>query len=283
MTTVYKLGGFVLGLLAVFGVALGAGRLVGPSAIAAPTEEHGDGGHSSEEVSTVPGGLQIAQDGYRLQLIDTAPQSFSFRLLGPDGSAVTSYTTTHDKDLHLILVRRDLSGFQHLHPAMAADGVWSLPLEVAEPGQYRVFADFQPAARNDNLVLGADVVIAGDYQPGALPAPQRSSTVDGYTVTVAGDLEAGKLSKLTLTVKQGDTEVTDLEPYLGAFGHLVALRGGDLAYLHVHPEESTAAGPRIVFYAEVPSAGDYRLYLDFQHGGVVRTAEFTMTAHGKEG
>ncbi|MEV6492826.1 hypothetical protein AB0M20_30025 [Actinoplanes sp. NPDC051633] len=66
--------------------------------------------------------------------------------------------------------------------------------------------------------------------------------------------------------------VTDLQPYLGAYGHLVALRHGDLAYLHVHPDGTpgdgrTAAGPGIIFHADVPSAGAYRLYLDFQHAG----------------
>jgi hypothetical protein len=79
--------------------------------------------------------------------------------------------------------------------------------------------------------------------------------------------------------------VTDLQPYLAAYGHLVALREGDLAYLHVHPEGTpgdgkTAAGPGIGFVAEVPSAGGYRLFLDFQHDGVVRTAEFTVDTAG---
>jgi hypothetical protein len=77
--------------------------------------------------------------------------------------------------------------------------------------------------------------------------------------------------------------VTDLQPYLAAYGHLVALRQGDLAYLHVHPDGEpgdgrTQAGPAIVFHTVAPSAGTYRLYLDFQHEGVVRTAELTMTA-----
>jgi hypothetical protein len=69
---------------------------------------------------------------------------------------------------------------------------------------------------------------------------------------------------------------------------LVALRAGDLAYLHVHPDGSpgdgvTESGPQVVFFAEVPSAGRYRLYLDFKHQGVVRTAEFAVTASGRNG
>lgn len=90
-------------------------------------------------------------------------------------------------------------------------------------------------------------------------------------------------SELTLTVSRDGVPVTDLQPYLAAYGHLVALRAGDLAYLHVHPAGApgdgvTPAGPGITFAATAPSAGEYRLFLDFKHAGVVRTAEFTVTA-----
>ena len=122
-----------------------------------------------------------------------------------------------------------------------------------------------------------------------LPPPALTSAVGEYRVTLTGELVPGTTSKLTLTVDKGGVPVTDLQPYLAAYGHLVALRQGDLAYLHVHPDGEpgdgkTKPGPNIVFYAEVPSAGTYRLYLDFKHGDVVRTAEFTVVAgeHGHE-
>jgi hypothetical protein len=115
----------------------------------------------------------------------------------------------------------------------------------------------------------------------------RTAEVDGYTVTLEGDLIAGADARLTLSVSKDGRPVTDLEPYLGAYGHLVALREGDLAYLHVHPDGSpgdgaTEPGPEVVFYAAVPSDGGYRLYLDFQHNGVVRTASFAVTAGESE-
>ncbi len=232
--------------------------------------------------------MQVSDAGYRLvpdtaALVAGAPTEFQFRILGPDGAPVTRYTPTHDKDLHLIVVRRDLSGFQHLHPTRAADGLWSVPLTVAEAGQYRIFTDFQPAGRNTALTLGIDVPAAGNYQVRPLPAPAGVTEVDGYRVELTGDLVPGTASRLTLRISRDGQPVTDLQPYLAAYGHLVALRDGDLAYLHVHPDGApgdgrTAAGPEITFYAEVPSAGAYRLYLDFQHGGVVRTAEFTALA-----
>jgi hypothetical protein len=298
MRTPIKLAACALGLIALFGASTGVGRLVGPSESATPAHAADSGGHAddgdhtstTETVAEPPGGLQVAQDGFRLTPVTGslrvgAPAEFAFRILGPDRKPVTGYTPTHEKDLHLIVVRRDLSGFQHLHPALAADGTWSLPIAVPAAGQYRIFTDFQPAGRAEALTLGVDVPAPGDYRPAPLPAPARSATVDGYTVALAGDLVPGTSSRLTLSVSRDGKPVTDLQPYLGAYGHLVALRDGDLAYLHVHPDGTpgdgrTSAGPRITFYAEVPSAGDYRLFLDFRHAGRVHTAAFTASAGG---
>jgi hypothetical protein len=290
MRTPVKLGAYVLGLVAVFGATFGVGRVAGPGPGPEPSAAAHGGGHDTATAAAahLPGGLQVTQDGYRLAPLSAAlstgrPQPFRFRILGPDGAPLTRYTTSHDKDLHLIVVRRDLSGFRHVHPTLAADGTWSVPLAVAAPGQYRVFADFTPAGRAAGLTLGVDVPAPGDYRPRPVPPAARTATVDGYTVTLGGDLNPGASSALTLTVRRAGAPVTDLQPYLGAYGHLVALRDGDLAYLHVHPEGTpgdgrTAAGPGITFAAEVPSAGTYRLYLDFRHGGKVRTAEFTAVA-----
>ena len=60
------------------------------------------------------------------------------------------------------------------------------------------------------------------------------------------------------------------ERYLGAGGHLVALREGDLAFLHVHPLDDG-----VTFEATFPSAGRFRLFLQFKHAGRVQTVAFT--------
>jgi hypothetical protein len=295
-----KLGGLALVIAAVFGGAYGIGQLVGP-VTAEPTpaadehdgmggaEESGEESHGGhDETAGVPAGLQVSEGGATLQVLSTGltagrPVDFAFRVLGEDGHAVTDFTPTHDKLMHLIVARRDLSGFQHVHPTMAADGTWHVPLTLPDAGDHRVFADFQLAGADDGLTLGADVPVAGSYTPAPLPAPALTSAVDDYRVTLSGDLTPCATSTLTLTVDKGGVPVTDLQPYLAAYGHLVVLRQGDLAYLHVHPDGEpddgrTRPGPNIVFYAEVPSAGTYRLYLDFKHGDVVRTAEFTVAA-----
>ncbi|WFE26097.1 hypothetical protein O7623_22450 [Solwaraspora sp. WMMD791] len=151
MNTAIKLGGFGIGLAAVFTATLGLGGLFPASAPATPAAHGGHTGTPSEQsapAAVLPAGLQISQDTYRLtplsgNLSTGAPQPFRFQVTGPDNRPVTAYTTSHDKDLHLIVVRRDLSGFQHVHPELDSDGTWSIPLAVPA-GQYRVFAAFQP-------------------------------------------------------------------------------------------------------------------------------------------
>lgn len=276
MRPALRVAGFAAGLAVVLGAAWAAGAAVGPvvdepepMGHAMPEAEHGAAEH-------LPGGLAVAQDGYRLDLADDvlSPGSrrLAFTILGPDGQPVTAYDVEHEKELHLVVVRRDFAGFQHVHPVLAAaTGEWSTDVRLT-PGPWRVLADFVPTGGTD-LTLGSDLLVPGEVAtPPALPV-QRTDTVDGYTVTVAGDLAAGEVSTLTMAVARDGAPVTDLQPYLGAAGHLVALREGDLAYLHVHPGEEG-----LEFGAEVPGPGRYHLYLDFRHGGVVRTARFVLAA-----
>jgi hypothetical protein len=292
MSVPVKLLGFVVALTVIFLGAAGIGRAVGP--VGSPAPDHGDmSGEGEPDVTDMaesdavsfPKGLMVSQNGYSFRLAqgtvaagDDVPVSFTIE--GPDGAPVTEYDVEHEKELHLIAVRRDFSGFQHVHPERAQDGTWSTPLDLTA-GQWRVFADFK-ASGAEAITLGNDLAVRGDYQPAEPAAETRTATVDGYTVTLDGDLVAGEEAKLTLSVTRDGAPVTDLEPYLGAYGHLVALRSGDLAYLHVHPEGTpgdgkTEPGPDVVFFAEVPSAAQYHLYLDFKHEGVVRTAAFAVT------
>jgi hypothetical protein len=297
MNSATKLGAYVAGLAVIFGGAAGVGKLVGPvggKAEMASHESgggHGEGGHGGEHnaaAAHAPGGLQISEDGYTLspQKTTVTPgekTDFRFTIDGPDGKPVTAFKPLHGKQLHLIVARRDLSGFQHLHPTLLGGGVWSVPVKLAKPGVYRFFTDIQPAGATRQLTLGTDVFAPGDQKPAPLPKPAQVAKVDGYEVTLTGGLTPGKSTELTLNVSKDGRPVTDLEPYLEAYGHLVALRQGDLAYLHVHPDGApgdgtTKPGPGITFFAEAPSSGAYRLYLDFKHDGTVRTAEFTVNA-----
>jgi hypothetical protein len=295
MNTATKIAGFAVALAVVFGVALGVGRWLGPDTepVTAPHDTHAAdepdaAAQAAADAADIPGGLMISQDGYTLALAkslaaagDDVPVTFT--ITGPEGQAVTAYNVEHEKQLHLIAVRRDFTGFQHVHPQLSTDGIWSTALDLT-PGAWRLFADFK-ATGADPLTLGADLAVSGNYRAEPPAAETRTAEIDGYSVALEGDLSAGAEAKLTLSVERDGQPVTDLQPYLGAYGHLVALRAGDLAYLHVHPDGApgdgtTKPGPEVVFYAAVPSDGSYRLYLDFKHEGVVRTAEFVVSTSG---
>ncbi|GAA1902528.1 hypothetical protein GCM10009716_10520 [Streptomyces sodiiphilus] len=297
MNTLTKLGAFAAGVALTFAGAYAAGHTVGPEpSDPAPAHHSGGSGHEShdEQATGTPalaGGLQVSDRGYTLhppaEPLEAGEETdFRFTVTGPDGEPLTEYTPSHEEDLHLIVVGRDLSGYQHLHPERDAEGTWSVPITFGNAGDYRVFADFAPLDPSvGGLTLGADVAVSGPYEPAALPDPGNTAEVDGYTVTLEGAPTTGSAGEVTLSVSRDGEPVTDLEPYLGAYGHLVALRQGDLAYLHVHPngepgDGRTEAGPEISFSTQAPSPGTYRLYLDFRHDGEVRTAEFTVTVTG---
>ncbi|HSV38477.1 MAG TPA: hypothetical protein VLI04_06925 [Nocardioidaceae bacterium] len=275
MSTPLRVLAFLAALSAAFVAAWGVGKVVDP--ISTPPAAHEEAGHG-EELEHLPGGLMVSQDGYTFVAESQAAAGrgvpISFTITGPDGSPVTSYDVEHEKQLHLIAVRRDFSGFQHVHPELDASGTWRTDLDLS-PGPWRLFADFTPVG-GEGLTLGTDLAVAGKYLPSMqLPGDTRTASVGRYQLQLDGELVGGTDSRLTLSVTK-DGEVVETEPYLGASGHLVALRRGDLAYLHVHPESVED----LEFIAEVPSAGSYYLYLDFKVDGVVRTAAFTLTAGG---
>ncbi|HEX7097390.1 MAG TPA: hypothetical protein VF183_15995 [Acidimicrobiales bacterium] len=272
MTAPKKLAVFAAALAIALGASVAAGSALEPIGLsnAQPEEEHG-----GMEDGMVPG-LATAEDGYRLiaeanTVAAGSPTTFRFRITDDDGT-VTDFDITHTKPMHVILVRRDFNGFQHLHPDMRPDGTWEMQLTIPQAGAYRLFADF--AIDGEKRTLATDVFVAGDFRPQPLPEPATvASAGDGYTVELSGDAVVGEESTLEFVVRHNGRLVDELPMYLGARGHLVALRDGDLAYLHVHADEE-----RLAFEAEFPSAGAYRLFLQFQHDGEVRTAAFTVDA-----
>lgn len=240
MTAPLKLAAFAVLLLALGGGGAVAGGAIDPDrdeAAAGHGAETGDGGGHGTKAGVHPvRGLAVAGNGLRLVADDPEVrrgrwETVRFRVVEDSGETVRDFDVEHTKRMHVIVARRDLAGFQHLHPEQAEDGSWSLPLKLEDAGSYRFFADFSHAEEK---------------------------------ATPATDLRADGAA---------DLETIQTEPYLGAGGHLVALREGDLAFLHVHPTEN---GDSAGFAATFPTTGRYRLFLQFKHDGHVRTVAFTQ-------
>jgi hypothetical protein len=270
MNATRRLAGFGAGLVAIFGVGAGVGATVGPGA--AETE--------AEAPAPIGQGVVAAAEGYRLipasTDLDRDGGTFRFTIENQNDQAVEDFTPIHERDLHLIVVNRELTTFHHVHPTLDVDGTWSIDLPALDAGSYRAVADFQ-IADGPRLALGTDLTVAGDYRPAELRQPTWQATTDGYEVQLAAERSDDGEVTAELTVRRNGDVVTDLEPYLGASGHLVAMRRGDLAYAHVHPVDDDKSEPGVVtFDAELTSAGRYGLFFDFKHDGTVHTATFTF-------
>jgi hypothetical protein len=227
-------------------------------------------------------GLAVSDNGMtlalqRTELVRGQRSRLKFTVVDDAGAPVRDFEIEHEKRMHFIVVRRDFTGFQHLHPTMRADGTWTATLTIDEAGSYRAYADFKRDGSNHTLAADFGVDGAVDWQtlPEAEPTAQTGS---GYEVrSTAGAVRAGRDADLGFTVTRDGNPVT-VEPYLGARGHLVALRQGDGAYLHVHPlDESTPGTGPVRFATEFPTPARYRLFLQFQIDGRVHTAAFTQS------
>jgi hypothetical protein len=257
-------------------------------------EGHGSGHGSATASARVAGGVAISQDGFTLEPDRTffdagEPANFTFRIRDERGRVLRDeYELESEREMHLIVARDDAATYAHLHPRKGDDGTWSVQLELPEPGTYRAYADFMIDGKQRTLTTS--LFAPGEFRPARLPKPALTDSTDGFNVDLkAPDLRPGRESPLTFAVTRNGRPVEHLEPYLGARGHLVALREGDLAYLHVHPtdagsghahgDDSTSAeahANEIGFAAQFPSAGRYRLFLQFQAGGEVRTVAYTL-------
>ena len=241
---------FVAGLAGAFAAAFLVGRAV-------DVDERSVAEAASHGMAAAPAGLAVEQDGYRLvqdrdAFVAGRAQPYVFRILDPDGDVLRDYDVEHERRLHLIVAGRSPNRvFLHLHPRQRPDGSWSVPLRLPVNGSYRVFTDFTTGG--ERRTLGVDVVGYDGPNRWADPTSQ-------YDVDLSRDGE-----RLEFRVRYAGNPV-ELQPYLGARGHLVVIRNGDLAYIHAHADEDELA-----FDVPFPSEGNYRLYLQFKVGGKVET------------
>jgi hypothetical protein len=232
-------------------------------------------------------GLSDARDGYRLvattaTLPAGTPARYRFSVIGPDAAPVTDFAVEQSERLHFYAVRSDLTGFQHVHPVMAADGRWTASLTALTPGRWRLYAMFTPGSgpgAGRDLVLSRPVTVPGRATTSSLPAAAPAVEADGYTVTVGGDPAGGAARPLTVRFTRNGVPVTGLEPYLGSYAHLTAFHAGDMAFAHLHPVTPVRGGhggPELAFHAELSKPGDWRLFLQFRTDGVLHTAAVTL-------
>ncbi|WP_375416056.1 heavy metal-binding domain-containing protein [uncultured Hymenobacter sp.] len=210
----------------------------------------------------------------RAALLRFAPQEAA------NPAAPVPLAVVHEKKIHLIIVRKDLSQFYHEHPEHTAQGDYQAPFTFPQGGDYVLFQDYTPAGSGHQLGRQPLTVRGAPYKPVKFSAPQMQwRGAGGYQAALAFDkpLKTGQLLGLEITLRKKGQPVTDLDHYLGALGHVVVISEDTERYLHVHPNEQADQGPTIRFNTSFEQAGRYRVFLQFNHGGQIHTADFTIS------
>jgi hypothetical protein len=263
-----KLAGFFGVLAAVFGVAFLTGTQ--SAALLSPPETH----------STELGGLSSSVDGYRLaavrpQLEPGNDQFVELRITGPDGGPLGDLDEVDGLPMHLVAVRRDLTGFQHINPAPGEGTSWWALLNLT-PGPWHVTIELQPAALHRRITLGTDFTVLGDYRAEPLPPPTDQVSVGGLDVRRSGALTTRTDALSSFTITGHGQPVTDLQPVHGGLGHAVIIRPGDLGYSHLHALTTSGSGPVLQFVGGVPARGTYRIFVEFYRGEQLHVAAYTV-------
>ena len=232
------------------------------------------------ELDLVPRALHAGQRG---RLV--------FRVVDPrTRRTVTDFEQLHERVFHLFVVGHDLEYFAHVHPELREGGALEMEIELPRPGAYRLIADFLPIGGAPQLIEKS-IVTAGYAGPvgpvAALKPDVARKAADATDVElILPPAVAGREQLVTFALADRATgrPVTNLEPYLGATGHLLVMSGDLAVSFHSHPVAAvtSAFGPEIVFQMVFPRPGMYRLWLQFQRQGEVGTVSFTIPVSERE-
>jgi hypothetical protein len=192
------------------------------------------------------------------------------------GTRVKEFEMVHDRLHHLFVVNQDLEFFAHEHPRLGRDGVFHLELTLPRPGMYRLLSDFYPRHGTPQLIENT-LIVGGPSE--AAPRwdselrPKRAANLEVSLATEPARPIAGTRTRLQFRVDPAD----GLEPYLGAWGHLLAVSEDLVDMIHSHPFLADG-GPRLQFNVILPRPARYRIWAQFQRERVVNTARFDVTA-----
>ena len=197
---------------------------------------------------------------------------------------VPGFATIHDRLLHLFIIDRSLEYFAHVHPEPAGEGVFEIGHPLP-PGAYVLVADFLPLTGPAQTVQRA--IVTPGYRGPVFPPPlhlRSDAETDKIVAGVRVRLEPTRLTagregvvRFTLADAATGAPVLDLEPFLGAAGHMLVVNADLTEASHAHPEDVASRGPSVYFQPRMPAAGAYKLWVQFQRKGEVITVPFVVS------
>ena len=243
------------------------------------TATHNEAMNSSTGMSTLAGSRIVLDNKDSLK---PGRVNFSFKLFGIDKNELTDadLKVAHEKKLHFIFVRDDMTGYQHIHPQYI-NGKWAVTTDINDGGSYNLYVDIAPN-NEKSVVLRVPLQIGGSTVSKNFPSPKEEMNITSgaYTGTLTTNipLKTNQETKLSIAITKYGKVVPEINQYLGAFGHLVILNHSNSNdFIHAHPLTETKPTNGVVeFMATFPTIGIYTLYGQFNIDGSIVTLPITV-------
>jgi hypothetical protein len=194
----------------------------------------------------------------------------------------SSFETVHESLLHLVMVRTDLAEFAHEHPVLGDDGIFRLRYTFPSGGEYHLFADVAPKGAGSQVLM-AKLNVSG---PAAVRRQQQTGSTIVELIPSVEPLPIRQTVAILVGIKDASsgTPTHDLEPYLGAPGHLLLVHEDATTFVHSHPADDVEAARdgRLRFLARFPKPGLYRGWVQIKRGGEVITKAFNLRAEAAQ-
>lgn len=230
------------------------------------TGESGDSGGHAHETSS-----GTNYDGSEINaFVQNDQKNIKIFLKDKAGNPVDELEINHEKELHLIIVDEQLQKYYHLHPERTGKGEFTIENNLPE-GFYKAFIDIKP--KNFAYKVEPVSFIVGNPSSSThghelIPDTTFSKKVDGETVTLkVSTFKVGEPVTLSF-----DLDQTNLNPYLGAMGHVVILDEYGKEFLHVHPSNDKEP----IFETTFEKPGIYKIWAEFKQNGTVRAFPFVI-------
>lgn len=194
------------------------------------------------------------------------------------GKAVEVFSAVHEKEMHLLAIKRDLSVFQHLHPDYLGKGRFQIKTTFPKAGRYKLYADFLPEGANQQLA-SHELVVNGQEADEEVDADKvLKKKVDDLEIElILPEARVDEQIKLIFALSDEAGEpVTELEPYLGSAGHVVIVSEDMNEFLHVHPADENTKGPKVEYMTSFPREGLYKIWGQFKYKGKLYTVPFVI-------
>jgi hypothetical protein len=197
-----------------------------------------------------------------------------FRIREPQsGKPVNRFEVLHEKLFHLFLIGQDLRYFAHEHPEPRPDGSFTFAAKLPDAGEYRLLCDFYPSGGTPQMIAKT-IIVSGAGPKHPLVEDLEPKQAENVRVSLRMEPDrpiAGIKTMLFFELDQAE----GLQPYLGAWGHLLAASSDLIDMIHAHPAWEEG-GPRIQFNVIFPRPGIHRVWAQFQRNGVVNTVAFNV-------